>query len=74
MHRYVAARHITIVVRKLTGLQMVRVTIRATDESVPPTLLKLMEDRLAAGASPKEERIDLNRDLQHISDALSFAN
>ena len=41
---------------------MVRVTIRATDESVPPTLLKLMEDRLAAGASPKEERIDLNRD------------
>lgn len=53
---------------------MVRVTIRATDESVPPTLLKLMEDRLAAGASPKEERIDLNRDLQHISDALSFAN
>lgn len=53
---------------------MVRVTIRATDDSVPPTLLKLMEDRLAAGASPKEERIDINRDHQHISDALSFAN
>ncbi|RYP70936.1 hypothetical protein DL769_004807 [Monosporascus sp. CRB-8-3] len=32
------------------GSQMVRLTIRATDESVPPVLLKLMEERLAAGA------------------------
>ncbi len=39
---------------------MVRVTIRATDESVPFVLLKLMEDRLAAGSAPREERIDLN--------------
>ncbi|KAI1851743.1 hypothetical protein JX265_010977 [Neoarthrinium moseri] len=31
--------------------QMIRLTIRATDESVPPTLLKLMEDRLALGIS-----------------------
>lgn len=53
---------------------MVRVTIRATDDSVAPTLLKLMEDRLGAGSSPQEERIDFNRDHQHISDALSFAN
>lgn len=60
--------------KELIDLQMVRVTIRATDDSVPPALLKLMEDRLAAGTSPKEERIDFSRDLQHISDALSFAN
>lgn len=31
--------------------QMVRLTIRATDESVPSVLLKLMEDRIAAGMS-----------------------
>ena len=30
-------------------LQMVRLTIRATDESVPPVLLKLMQARLARG-------------------------
>ena len=35
--------------------QMVRLTIRATDESVPPILLKLMEERLAAGASTVPE-------------------
>ena len=34
---------------------MVRLTIRATDESVPPVLLKLMEERLAAGASTVPE-------------------
>ncbi|KAI1341873.1 Adaptor protein complex AP-2 alpha subunit [Xylariaceae sp. FL0016] len=31
--------------------QMVRLTIRATDESVPPVLLKLMEERLSVGVS-----------------------
>ena len=28
---------------------MYRLTIRATDEAVPPILLKLMEDRLTRG-------------------------
>lgn len=28
---------------------MYRITIRATDESVPPVLIKLMEERLAQG-------------------------
>ncbi|KAK8094156.1 hypothetical protein PG997_000841 [Apiospora hydei] len=31
--------------------QMIRLTIRATDESVPPVMLKMMEERLAAGVS-----------------------
>jgi AP-2 complex subunit alpha len=31
--------------------QLMRLTIRATDESVPPILLKLMEERLAVGVS-----------------------
>jgi AP-2 complex subunit alpha len=30
---------------------MIRLTIRATDESVPAVLLKLMVDRLTAGTS-----------------------
>jgi AP-2 complex subunit alpha len=34
---------------------MVRLTIRATDESVPPVLIKLMEDRLAAGFSTRPD-------------------
>ncbi|PSR77764.1 adaptin N terminal region-domain-containing protein [Coniella lustricola] len=33
------------------GTQMVRLTIRATDESVPSVLLKLMEERIAVGKS-----------------------
>ncbi|PQE33995.1 hypothetical protein CJF32_00002849 [Rutstroemia sp. NJR-2017a WRK4] len=37
------------------GTQMVRLTIRATDESVPPVLIKLMEERLAAGFSTRPE-------------------
>jgi AP-2 complex subunit alpha len=28
---------------------MYRITIRATDESVPPVLIKAMEDRLSLG-------------------------
>lgn len=31
-------------------MQMYRLTVRATDESVPPVLSKLMEDRLKQGA------------------------
>ncbi|KAK3944552.1 adaptin N terminal region-domain-containing protein [Diplogelasinospora grovesii] len=36
--------------------QMVRLTIRATEESLPPVLLKLMEERLAAGMSTVPEK------------------
>ncbi|KAL2024068.1 hypothetical protein VTK56DRAFT_9848 [Thermocarpiscus australiensis] len=38
------------------GTQMVRLTIRATDDSLPPILLKLMQERLAAGVSTVSER------------------
>lgn len=34
---------------------MVRLTLRATDESVPPVLIKLMEERLAVGVSTRQE-------------------
>lgn len=34
---------------------MVRLTIRATDESVPLVLIKLMEERLAVGISTEPE-------------------
>lgn len=30
---------------------MVRLTIRGTDESVPPVLMKIMEERIAVGVS-----------------------
>jgi AP-2 complex subunit alpha len=33
----------------LNAIQMYRITIRATDESVPPVLIKIMEDRLSQG-------------------------
>lgn len=39
-------------------LQMLRLTIRATDESVPAVLLKLMETRVAAGESTRPVRDD----------------
>lgn len=38
------------------GSQMIRLTVRATDESVPPVLLKLMVERLSAGNSTKAEK------------------
>ncbi|RDW64999.1 hypothetical protein BP6252_10650 [Coleophoma cylindrospora] len=52
------------------GTQMVRLTIRATDESVPPIMIKLMEERLAVGAStvPEVFEAPTRRD---ISDAFS---
>jgi len=34
---------------------MVRLTIRATDESVPEVLIKMMEERLAVGVSTEPE-------------------
>jgi len=30
-------------------IQMYRLTVRATDESVPPVLIKIMEERLSQG-------------------------
>ncbi|KAH6996804.1 adaptin N terminal region-domain-containing protein [Ilyonectria destructans] len=38
--------------------QMIRLTIRATDDAVPTVLLKLMQDRLAAGVSTAGERFE----------------
>jgi len=35
---------------------MIRLTVRATDESVPPVLLKLMVERLSAGNSTMAAR------------------
>jgi AP-2 complex subunit alpha len=35
---------------------MIRLTVRATDESVPPVLLKLMVERLSAGKSTMAEK------------------
>jgi AP-2 complex subunit alpha len=50
--------------------QMIRLTIRATDESVPHIICKLMEERLAIGISTQPEPVELSR--RDISDA--FAN
>ncbi|ROW17012.1 hypothetical protein VPNG_01237 [Cytospora leucostoma] len=52
------------------GTQMVRVTIRATDESVPSVLLQLMEERIAAGMSTLQD--DFRPTPREISD--TFAN
>ncbi|GJN74268.1 Armadillo-like helical [Purpureocillium lilacinum] len=38
------------------GSQMIRMTIRATDESVPSVLLKLMQDRISMGHSTSREQ------------------
>ncbi|KAI5809297.1 adaptin N terminal region-domain-containing protein [Pyronema omphalodes] len=35
---------------------MYRITVRATDEAVPPVLIKVMEGRLALGSPPPENR------------------
>ena len=35
---------------------MVRLTIRATDDTVPPVLLKLLEERIAQGMSTVAEK------------------
>lgn len=47
---------------------MIRLTIRATDESVPTILLKLMQERLSAGVSTMPERHE-QPTRQDISDA-----
>jgi AP-2 complex subunit alpha len=46
---------------------MVRLTIRATDESVPLVLIKLMEERLAAGAPTQPHPADMS--LREMKDA-----
>ncbi|KAI8946437.1 adaptin N terminal region-domain-containing protein [Xylaria longipes] len=50
--------------------QMVRLTIRATDESVPAVLLKLMEQRISAGVS-KVPILQEGPTRQEITDAFS---
>lgn len=47
---------------------MVRLTIRATDESVPPILIKIMKERLAIGVSTQPEVIEAPS-YREISDA-----
>jgi len=37
---------------------MVRLTIRATDDTLPPVLLKMMEERLAIGVSIRPEKYE----------------
>jgi AP-2 complex subunit alpha len=49
-------------------LQMVRLTIRATDDSVPPILIKMMEERLAIGVSTAPETTEAPT-YRDISDA-----
>jgi AP-2 complex subunit alpha len=46
---------------------MVRLTIRATDESVPLVLAKLMEERLSVGMSTVPEPVDMS--LREMKDA-----
>lgn len=49
---------------------MVRLTIRATDESVPPIMIQTMQERLEVGVSIHPEAIEsLSR--RDISDAFS---
>ncbi|KAI0136806.1 adaptin N terminal region-domain-containing protein [Xylariales sp. AK1849] len=50
--------------------QMIRLTIRATDESVPPVLLKLMVERLAVGVSTATT-LNEGPTKREISDAFS---
>ncbi|PMD61967.1 Adaptor protein complex AP-2 alpha subunit [Hyaloscypha bicolor E] len=50
------------------GTQKVRLTIRATDESVSPILIKLMEERLAIGVSTAPETTEAPT-FRDISDA-----
>ncbi|KAK1761105.1 adaptin N terminal region-domain-containing protein [Echria macrotheca] len=38
--------------------QMVRLTIRATDDTLPPVLLKMMEERLSVGVSIRPEKYE----------------
>jgi AP-2 complex subunit alpha len=48
--------------------KMIRLTVRATDESVPRILVKLMQERLCVGVSTQPERHEAPT-RQDISDA-----
>lgn len=47
---------------------MVRLTIRATEDALPPLLLKMMQERLARGVSTAPERFSPPT-VSEISDA-----
>lgn len=49
---------------------MIRLTIRATDESVPPVIIKIMEERLAIGESTRQEEVE-GPTRREISEAFS---
>lgn len=49
-------------------LKMIRLTVRATDESVPRILVKLMQERLSVGVSTLPDRHEPPT-RQDISDA-----
>ncbi|KAL2157794.1 hypothetical protein VTH06DRAFT_5062 [Thermothelomyces fergusii] len=49
--------------------QMVRLTIRATDESLPPVLLKLMQERVSKGVSTVIQEKHVPPTVSEISDA-----
>lgn len=51
---------------------MVRLTIRATDDTLPPLLLKMMQERIAKGVSTVQERHVVPPTVSEISD--SFRN
>ncbi|TVY89495.1 AP-2 complex subunit alpha [Lachnellula willkommii] len=50
------------------GTQMVRLTIRATDDSVPPVIIKTMEERLAIGISTHLDMMEppSHRDISNV--------
>lgn len=52
------------------NIQMFRMTIRATDDSVPPVLMKIMEERLSVGVSTNPESME-PPSRRDISDAFS---
>lgn len=52
----------------LTITKMVRLTIRATDDAVPPVLLRLMKGRFAVGAStvPVKKEAPTQREISEL--------
>lgn len=53
--------------------QMIRLTIRATDDAVTPILLKLMQEKLAAGIVSQSRQDELEMPSQQEASE-SFAN
>lgn len=52
---------------------MFRMTIRATDDSVPPVLIKIMEERLSTGNLAELER-PIRSEPQVVVDPLAYEN